>query len=187
MFYMGSWILGELQRPRAEPDRHRQHRLHAVPRGRGRRWRQPTSSRRTSASRSRCRRRSYDDDAARVARTASPRTSARSRSSDQGVITGFVANEPVDGPVAAHVRCRTRSTTTEQSVLWFEALFDAEGRHDQPDQRLAAGHRRDLARGLHGHGPGGPRRSTTPTRGAGRDSAPRAPRGSTMQTKVRPT
>ena len=36
-FYMGSWALGELQRPRAEQDRRRQHRVRAVPGRRGRR------------------------------------------------------------------------------------------------------------------------------------------------------
>ena len=49
MFYMGSWALGELQRRDAEQDRRRQHRLHAVPRGRGRRRAASTRSPPTSA------------------------------------------------------------------------------------------------------------------------------------------
>ena len=44
---------------------------------------------------------------------------------DQGVISGFVANDPVDGLSPLTTEVQDKINATEQSVLWFEALFDA--------------------------------------------------------------
>ncbi|KAF2412070.1 ABC transporter substrate-binding protein [Microbacterium sp. B35-04] len=43
----------------------------------------------------------------------------------QGVITGFATNTPVDGLPPLTEMIQEKIAATEQSVLWFEALFDA--------------------------------------------------------------
>ena len=75
MFYMGSWTLGRLQRPGAEPDRRGQHRLHPVPDRRGRRGLDRPAPGERRCCRSRCRQ-ALRRQRRRLARAASPRTTA---------------------------------------------------------------------------------------------------------------
>ena len=46
----------------------------------------------------------------------------------QGQITGFIADEPADLPAISQTIADEIATATD-SVLWFEALFNAEGQH----------------------------------------------------------
>ncbi len=48
-----------------------------------------------------------------------------SPSRSQGVITGFATNTPVEGLPPLTQMVQEKIAATEQSVLWFEALFDA--------------------------------------------------------------
>ena len=93
MFYMGSWASANFNDPAQNqigadnigfmpfPD---------VAGGAG----AATSSRRTSASRSRCRRPTYDDDAKARGSSASPTNYGAQSLEDQGVITGFKVERP---------------------------------------------------------------------------------------------
>jgi len=66
----------------------------------------------------------YNDDAAAWLKCIAESYGTQSLA-DQGVISGFVANEPVDGLSPLTVEVQDKINATEQSVLWFEALFDA--------------------------------------------------------------
>ena len=66
----------------------------------------------------------YNDDTAAWLKCIAENYGTQSLA-DQGVISGFVANEPVDGLSPLTVEVQDKINATEQSVLWFEALFDA--------------------------------------------------------------
>ncbi len=71
------------------------------------------------------------------------------------------------------------SQNADSSVLWFEALFSAEGHHGQPDQRRRSRQRHSQRRRLHATRPGGQRRALLSGSSGRAAPAPRIP-----QTKV---
>ena len=154
MIYMGSWLLGNINSD-GEPDRCRQRRLHAVPRRRRRR----RLDRRVPVQRRPARRPSREDlrDGEQRRRTGSKCITENygNEALEQGQITGFVADDTTSScPRSRQTITGRRSRASTDSVLWFEALFNAKASSISSTSAALLVTGQLTPRGVHDRGPG---------------------------------
>ena len=148
MLYMGTWVLANVSDPKADTIGARQHRIHAVP---GRRRRQrvtATSTRPTSACRSRSAPRPCGPKVARVAEVHRARTTAPACSRTTERYSGFNLGTPVPGLSALQTQVQSDHGQLDAERAVVRGAVQHQGDHGEPAERRTTGERQHDRRAL---------------------------------------